>query len=71
MVTGLELLGGMITVGWFACFAMGMALADAVYTEGGDATPVGPALAVIGQITLNGELLLGLAPPVILRRRTA
>jgi hypothetical protein len=71
VVSGLGLLGGVITVGWFASFAMGMSLADAFAIDGGDAAPTGPALAMIGQLALTGGLVLGLAPPAIPRRRTA
>jgi hypothetical protein len=71
VVSGLGLLGGVITAGGFPTFAMGMALADTFTIDGGDAAPTGPALAMIGQLALTGGLLLGLAPPAIPRRRTA
>ncbi|WP_152364494.1 hypothetical protein [Microlunatus speluncae] len=61
---GLLLVGGMILAGWFAAAAMGMAIADTFGTDGRNAAPSGPALALIGHLALAGGVIFGLAPPV-------
>lgn len=67
VVVGLALIGATCAFHWFAGFNMGMSLADAFATGGGDAAWSGPLVAVVGQLALIAALFVGLAP----RRATA
>jgi hypothetical protein len=59
---GLVLLGATSGFHWFAGFTMGMSLADAFGTSGGDAAWTGPLVAVTGQLALVAALFVALVP---------
>jgi hypothetical protein len=62
IVLGLVLVGAAASCHWVASFGMGMSLADAFGTSGGDAAPGGAIIALVGQAALVAALFLGLAP---------
>lgn len=63
-IAGAGILGIALAVGgsWIVGFGMGMGMADAFMTTGGDAAISGPLLAVIGLVYLVAALLIGLLP---------
>jgi hypothetical protein len=62
IVLGLVLVGAAASCHWIAAFGMGMSLADAFATSGGDAAPGGAIIAVLGQAALVAALFVGLIP---------
>ncbi len=63
LVLGLLLIGVTVFFHWWAGFGMGMSLADAFETTGGDAAVSGPILSLIGQLALVAALFIALVPP--------
>ena len=61
-VLGLLLIAATCAFAWIAGFHMGMSLADAFLTGGGDAALSGPVLMVFGQLSLVAALFIALAP---------
>ncbi|MGN6271475.1 MAG: hypothetical protein ACTHMQ_00135 [Protaetiibacter sp.] len=63
-IVGIGILGvALVTSGsWFVGFGMGMGMADAFMTSGGDAAVSGPILTLIGLVSLIAAVLLGLLP---------
>jgi len=63
-IAGAGILGVALVAGgsWFVGFGMGMGMADAFMTTGGDAAVSGPILALIGLAYLVAALLIGLLP---------
>lgn len=66
---GLLLVGGVTVLGYLPGFTMGMGMADAFMTSGGDAAPTGAVLALIGMLALAGTIVVSFvrvepAPPV-------
>ncbi len=63
-IAGIGILGVALVTGgsWFVGFGMGMGMADAFATSGGDAAPSGPVLAVVGLVYLIAAVLVGLLP---------
>jgi len=60
VVLGLALVGGTAAVHSMASFGMGMALADTFVTTGGDASPGGAIIAIVGQVAVVAALRVGL-----------
>jgi hypothetical protein len=58
-VVGLLLVGGTCAFTWFAGFNMGMSIADAFATGGGDAAVSGPLIAIVGVVSLVLALIVG------------
>jgi hypothetical protein len=63
VVLGLLLCGMTIFFQWWAGFAIGMSLADAFSTSGGDSAPSGPILSIIGQLSIVAAVFVALVPP--------
>jgi hypothetical protein len=63
-IAGIGILGVALVAGgsWVVGFGMGMGMADAFMTSGGDAAISGPILAVIGLVYLVAALFIGLLP---------
>jgi hypothetical protein len=63
-IAGIGILGVALVTGgsWFVGFGMGMGMADAFQTSGGDAAVSGPILALIGLAYLVAAVLVGLLP---------
>lgn len=63
-LAGIGILGVALVAGgsWVVGFSMGMGMADAFMTTGGDAAVSGPVLAVIGLVYLIAAVLIGLLP---------
>jgi drug/metabolite transporter (DMT)-like permease len=63
-IAGAGILGVALVAGgsWIVGFSMGMGMADAFMTTGGDAAISGPILALIGLVYLVAALLIGLLP---------
>ena len=63
-IASIGILGVALVAGgsWIVGFGMGMGMADAFETSGGDAALSGPVLAVIGLVYLVAALLIGLLP---------
>jgi hypothetical protein len=59
---GFVLIGATVVGQWFAGFGMGMGIADAFMTSGGDAALTGALLALIGQASLVAALVVALPP---------
>jgi hypothetical protein len=63
IVLALLLIGATVFFHWWAGWGMGMSLADAFGTSGGDAAVSGPILSLIGQLALVSALFIALVPP--------
>lgn len=63
-IAGIGILGVALVAGgsWFVGFGMGMGMADAFMTTGGDAAATGPALSLVGYCFAIAALLVGLLP---------
>jgi len=59
---GFILIGATVFGQWFAGFGMGMGIADAFMTTGGDTALTGPMLALVGQAALVASLVAALPP---------
>jgi hypothetical protein len=72
-IAGIGILGVALVAGgsWFVGFGMGMGMADAFATSGGDVASSGPVLAVIGLVYLIAAVLIGLLPSRIRPTRVA
>ncbi len=64
LAPGLLLTAGMIMVGWFAGFPIGMGLGDTFDTADGNVALSGSVLALAGLLALTGGTFAALAPPV-------
>ncbi|PZQ89895.1 MAG: hypothetical protein DI534_09040 [Leifsonia xyli] len=63
-LAGFGILGIAVVAGgsWFVGFGMGMGMADAFMTSGGDAAASGPMLTMVGILFALAALLIGLLP---------
>lgn len=63
LVAGLLIAGGALTTQWLAGFSMGMSIADAFATSGGDASITGALMTILGQVLLVAALFVAFVPP--------
>jgi hypothetical protein len=62
LVAGLLIVGGVVTTQWLAGFSMGMSIADAFATSGGDASITGALSTMLGQVLLVAAVFLAFVP---------